>query len=56
MAKRGSDLFVVFKVPSLQVSEAQPTIRALARLIGRQMAREYLASQADEKKAQEDAG
>lgn len=56
MAKRAVDVFIVSKVPSLAAPEAEAVIKTLARLLGRQMAREYLAKTADEKNLPDDVG
>jgi hypothetical protein len=56
MAKRAVDVFIVSKVPSLAAPEAEAAIKILARLLGRQMAREYLAKTAGEKNVPDDVG
>ncbi len=56
MLKRDLDVFVVLKVPSLNSPVANPHILALARLIGKQIAREYLSTRTDKNNLGEDAG
>ena len=56
MTKQAVDVFIVSKVPSLAAPEAEAAIKRLARLLGCQMAREYLAETAGEKNEPDDVG
>jgi hypothetical protein len=56
MAKQTLEVFIVLKVPSLDAPEAQVPIRTLARLLGRQMAREYIEARSREKNSADDVG